>query len=738
MKRIKQTYPTLLLFLFLFFLCSYTTDEEVSKRLATRVVPTYSGNIIFKQTLTSEDKDIYSIYSKDGKLFIEGNNANSMATGLNYYLKYYCLTTVSWFANDKIVVPQKMPTVGEKITIYAKVKDRFFLNYCTFGYSMNWWGWTEWERLIDWMALNGVNMALATTGQESVWKAVWTDMGLTQQEISAYFTGPSYLAWHRMANIDAWHSPLPDSWIANQEKLQKQIVNREKELKITPILTAFTGHVPIALSRVYPKAKITKLSSKSTNYTSWGGFEPQYGTYYLDARDSLFNVIQTKFLLKQKELYGNSHVFGMDPFNELDPPSWESDYLKGAAQNIFQSVQNVDSSAVWLQMTWLFFHKQKNWSQEKVKAYLTAVPKDKLLLLDYYCDNTEIWKQTESFYGQPFIWCYLGNFGGNTMIAGNVKDVSSKIENTFKNGGSNFQGLGCTLEGLDVNPFMYEFVLEKAWETKIVDTDWIEKLANRHIGFEDKNMQAAWAKLYSNVYLEASLNKATLLNARPSLAGKGRWNNASIKYDNKDLVEAWGLLLNTSKSKSASYEFDVVNVGRQALENYFGKLNSKFLDAYRTGDEKSAKMIGTEMLEILTDVDKLVSTNSYFLMGKWIADARNCGTTPLEKDYYEVDARNILTTWGSKGAPLTDYANRTWAGLVNSYYKERWSIFINDINESLINKTPFDEKITKQKLLDFEWRWVSDKQKFTDKPVGNPREISKEMYLKYSKRILTK
>ncbi|MEI3155517.1 MAG: alpha-N-acetylglucosaminidase TIM-barrel domain-containing protein [Odoribacter sp.] len=50
---------------------------------------------------------------------------------------------------------------------------RFFLNYCTFGYTMAWWQWRDWERFIDWMALNGVNMPLAITGQEAIWLKVW-------------------------------------------------------------------------------------------------------------------------------------------------------------------------------------------------------------------------------------------------------------------------------------------------------------------------------------------------------------------------------------------------------------------------------------------------------------------------------------------------------------------------------------------------------------------------------------
>ena len=66
--------------------------------------------------------------------------------------------------------------------------------------------------------------------------------------------------------------------------------------------------------------------------------------------------------------------------------------------------------------------------KRRVEAFLKAVPQDKLLLLDYYCENTEVWKQTDRYFGQPYLWCYLGNFGGNTMLAGNTKEVGKRIE----------------------------------------------------------------------------------------------------------------------------------------------------------------------------------------------------------------------------------------------------------------------------------------------------------------------
>ena len=51
-----------------------------------------------------------------------------------------------------------------------------------------------------------------------------------------FFTGPAYFMWFWAGNIDAWCGPLPASWKESHEKLQKQILARERELGMTPIL----------------------------------------------------------------------------------------------------------------------------------------------------------------------------------------------------------------------------------------------------------------------------------------------------------------------------------------------------------------------------------------------------------------------------------------------------------------------------------------------------------------------
>ena len=215
----------------------HADDISAVKGLVHRLFPGYEQVFSFRKT--AGKTDVFSLRSEGGKIIVSGNNANSMAVGINHYMKYYCHVEVGWLKSDTFQLPSVPPRIPKPVTIKARVKDRFFLNYCTYGYTMPWWRWDEWEHFIDWMALNGINLPLAITGQESIWYKVWSELGLSDATIRNYFTGPAHLPWHRMINIDRWFAPLPMSWLNGQLMLQKRITARERELNMHPVLPAF-------------------------------------------------------------------------------------------------------------------------------------------------------------------------------------------------------------------------------------------------------------------------------------------------------------------------------------------------------------------------------------------------------------------------------------------------------------------------------------------------------------------
>ena len=707
-------------------------DVKAARDLAGRVVPGVASRFEFVKSESADSIDAFTLSSNGSTIVIEANNAGSMAMGLNYYLKNYCHTEVSWYAADEVVLPDELPAVPESVTVTARVPERFFLNYCTSGYSMPWWSWADWERFIDWMALNGVNLPLATTGQEAIWYNVWSKMGMTDEEILSYFTGPAHLPWHRMCNLDGWQSPLPQSWLDDQKELQSRIVARERELSMRPVLPGFAGHVPAALKELYPDAKTTTVSE-------WGGFPADYRCTYLSPEDSLFAVIQREYLTEQTKLYGTDHIYGIDPFNEVDPPTWDPDSLAMISESIYRSVADVDPDAVWLQMAWILYADPEHWTPETAKAYIQGVPQGRMMLLDYYCESVEEWKLFDSFYGQPYIWCYLGNFGGNSFLASPMRDVNNRIDDVLANGGSNLVGIGSTLEGLDLNPYMYEFILDKAWKQPMSADSAMMAIVDRRVGYVDPVAREAWTLLLDSIFSEPALcGQGPLVNARPSLTGFSWWTTKpNVGYANARLVQAWGNMLAVEAPGRYEHAFDCVNLGRQALSNYFMALRDDFTAAYEAGDTAVLVSKGNEMKELLADLTLLLDSNHGTRMSKWIADARAKGTTADEKDYYERNARTLISIWGP-AKDLNDYANRQWAELNATYYAPRWNMFIDRVIDAARQGKPFDADEFFTASREFENGWIEPR--LLEYETGTPADDiteSRRLYTKYADRIVS-
>ena len=136
----KKIYLIALMGLLLCVSCNKKeTDPEViaMRGLVNRVIPEFSDQIQLERLNDTIDR--YEFESVDNKIVIRGNNANSMAVGLNRYLKYYCHAEFPWFMEEALEMPATLPMVPEKVSETARVPERFFLNYCTFGYTMPCW-----------------------------------------------------------------------------------------------------------------------------------------------------------------------------------------------------------------------------------------------------------------------------------------------------------------------------------------------------------------------------------------------------------------------------------------------------------------------------------------------------------------------------------------------------------------------------------------------------------------------
>src|SRR5699024_9733924 len=158
-------------------------------------------------------------------IVIEGNNSNSLAIALNYYFEHYLNQTFARFGSGKLKVVLPMPQIEGVVEKIVDIKYRYNYNYVAYGYTMAYWDFEDWEREIDWMALNGFNVALNLVGHEEVIRRFLKEFGFSFSEIVNYLTSPIYLPWMYMGNISRIGGELTPDWFEDRAELSMMIQN---------------------------------------------------------------------------------------------------------------------------------------------------------------------------------------------------------------------------------------------------------------------------------------------------------------------------------------------------------------------------------------------------------------------------------------------------------------------------------------------------------------------------------
>ena len=710
-------------------LVSAQNTQNDAYALIKRLIPQRANAFVVQQTLAKADHDVFEVASKNGKIILRGNTGVAVASALYYYLTEYCHCQVTWNGTN-LNLPARLPLVKTKVHRETPYQYRYYLNYCTFNYSMSWWDWNRWEKEIDWMALHGINMPLAITGEEYTWYKVYKDLGFSDDDLKGFFTGPSYFSWFWMGNMDSWGGPLPMHWMEDHIALQKKIIQRERALGMKPVLPAFTGHVPASFKNKFPDAKL-----KTTNWRN--GFAD---TYILDSADPMFARIGKLFLQKQTALLGTDHLYSADTFNENEPPSADPDYLAQLSERVYQGMHQADTAAIWVMQGWLFYSDRKFWKDEQTKALLSAVPNDKMIILDLATEIEPVWKRTSAFYGKPWIWNMLNNFGANTNLFGRMDGAAHGPAEALNDATSGkMKGIGLTMEGIEQNPVLYELLTDNTWRNQPINLDeWLAKYLLNRYGKKNARARKAWdivRKTVYNVPADKYIRDGaeSIIQARPTTDSTARWASTKLNYNAKDLLPAWKAMIDASDSLSSSdgFRFDLVDLTRQVLANYALPLQRKFVLAYQNKDMAGFKKYSDQFIELIGDMDQLLATRKDFLLGKWIADARNCGKTDQEKALYEMNAKDLITLWGDKDCPLNEYACRQWSGLFNDFYKPRWQQFFAQIELDIAGKKQFDKEAFNHQIKNWEWQWVNTRKDYPQQPIGNPVTASKRLYKKY-------
>lgn len=720
----------------------------------------------------------------NGKLKVTATSVSELSAGIGHYLRQFANMTIGWprGGGSNVFIPTVWPTVGQNPVCKRRIVPwSYLMNVCTHSYSLVWYDWSHWEQFIDWMSLSGVNMMLALTGQEEVQYKVFSKLGLSDIDIRSWFNGPAFLTWSRGQNEYGNNicGPLPRSWMQDQWEMQRNLIlPRLRSLGITGQLPGFQGNVPIQLKELYNDTNITQEGD-----TGW-----------MDSLDPFFGTIADLFMETLIQDFGTDHWYQLDGYfdgstapwlskgrpvstnklksarAEANPLVWHSElphdimaYRRGEAA--YMGLNRTDPNAIWSFQGWAVIGWSTTEQAAFLKGFVDSTPTGKFVVIDMSPNGSGQWKQwnNASFFGAPFVWTTVNNFGGTDGMKGDLS-VVNKIP--FDGISTSVIGMGATPEGIDQNPAYYEFVFNHNFRDGPLEnlrSHMIERGHKRYglLG-HNRKVADAWSLLSDSAYAQdLSVQDLTGLSHLPPPHGDDMSLFERNRYEPKPVLckifVAWELLLQAAEETSTPgfreepFIYDLINLGREVLAQLATPASLNFTESAEklTIDKNEIKKAGTFYVGLLRDVDALVATDAAFLLGPWIESARlwgkyrdDCPSAILDtsdcEHFYEWNCRTQLTTWNPTpnhsayvpGGPV-DYAAKHWSGLIKDYYGGRATLLLRQALKCANAGTELNQTRLARLFAQHAYKWTTDTKKYPIASIGCPLEVSRTMYNKY-------
>ena len=661
--------------------------------------------------------DGFRVTGSSGDIHVQAATIPTLLYGVNWYLKYVAHLNVSTNGSHLGSPGLRLPAPENPIERPAPYPFRYALNENTDGYTTPYWDFARWQHEIDILALSGFNAVLIQRGNDLAVYQAFRDVGYTDAAIRNWITQPAHQNWQWMGNMCCFVEPISLSLMQKRAASARKIIDELRALGITPVLPGFWGVVPADFAKYVPGAHVVVQTEP------WNGFQRPG---WLDPRDPAFARLAAAFYNHQKQLFGDTTIYDMETFQEGgiagDVP------VGDGARAIQRALNTAHPNALWFMMAW-----QTNPRQELIDA----VDRTHVLIADIEQGRIPRETRETDFKGARWLFGGLWEFGGRTTMGAPLFDYSQRMPRAATRPNSHLSGTALFTEGLDTNPFAFDLYTEMAWHTEPVGLEkWTDEYSWRRYGVADVHAVNAFRILLKTAYgyrADGNLDHGerdaaheSIFNAQPSLTATrtGHWAPDVLRYDADDLKPALSELLQVAPAlrRTAGYRYDLTDVTRQVLVNDARRLLPLIRSAYESKDRPTFRTLTTEWLHDMEMEERLLSTNEYFLLGRYLSYVPSWSSSSTDLANIEYDAHSILTTWGDRTASedLHEYGNRDWAGLIEGYYAPRWKMYFDSLDAALTSG---------RQPIPIDWyafgdNWNRSTRQFPTHPVGDTYAIS--------------
>ena len=398
-------------------------------------------------------------------------------------------------------------------------------------------------------------------------------------------------------------------------------------------------------------------------------------------------------------------------------------------------------------------------------------------------NDDPVYVKTNSYFGKPFIWNTLLNFGGNSGIFGNLPPVASSMSSTLSN--TTVVGVGLTMEGIWTNYIEFDLTLKMALDNTTVDLDlFVNDYAIRRYGLPHSISvgsqktgkltssdvislsQKGWIQLKNTVYIYGGHLPKSMIVLTPSFSLGSDANDATdatngsdthvvdsgmkksnilkdthIPYNIRDVHVAWQAFIEMGEylDNVTQYRVDLVDITRQVLSDLFYKFYGNLTNYYKANNITGVAYCQTNMMQLITDMNNVLNTDVHWMVGPWLDMARKQAANVTvnqtqQADWWEFNARNQITIWGPDYKVGTmDYASKQWGGLVNTYYKQRWQMFFDQLNITMTNGRKWNQSHFEINLFNqIEWPWQTQTNNFPLTAMNDTYVVACDIYKRWN------
>ncbi len=648
-----------------------------------------------------------------GLLTLRGSDPIAAASALSRYLQRNG-RRITWESPRLDPVFDVWPDAPQS-AICTPFEIRYYLNMVTHGYSAPYWDWIRWERELDWMALHGVTHPFILTAFEVVFAETLRRSGVPSEEAQAWIGSAAHIPWMSVGGVHDFGGPLPARWAEERVELARRIVRRATDLGMTPVLPVTGGHVP------------RSLAGDRAEEIEWQGWR----SAMVEPSSPEYARLVGTFLEVQRELLGDPGprpVLAVDPYIESLPPSGDIPALAAAGRGIHRAITDVYPEATWLLQGWPFHYHRGFWTDDRVEAYLSGVPHERLLLIDLWGEHAPMWRA--GMHGRRWIWTAVHNFGGRFALFGDLVGLARDVSELEAERPERLEGIGLAPEAIENNTVYYELATDLAWGAVEVDR-WLEAYAVQRYGIDDGHAREAWRLLAETLYAPGRTRSipspviarpwsATAPFATQRLAGEAlptaparmsanidAENDPAVLGDLPRIARAARLLigLHGRAPLRDALEHDAVELTGHVLAQQTRRHIRGILLAFEHRDATGIRQHAARLHRDLLDLDALAATREEFRLSTWIDAARAWGETPDEALVMERDARSLVSVWGHQTSGLHDYSGRHWSGLIRDLYAPRWEAWAEWLADAAERQVEPDVEPFRARIVRIEEAW---------------------------------